>query len=105
MGAALYRVESRAPDAGRGLQEIAGGAASIVSARTFNAECSVPAGGGSGWTAASPRLPAVSHTPDSHAARLAPGRSGFGQRLRWPHSPLQAAAAGSCSANTRADGL
>jgi hypothetical protein len=28
----------------------------------------------------------------------------FGQRLRWRHSPRQAMAAGSCSANTRADG-
>jgi len=37
------------------------------------------------------------------AARLAHGRSGFGQRLRWRHSPLQAVAAGSCSANPRAD--
>ena len=38
-------------------------------------------------------------------ARLAHGRSGFGQRPRWRHSPRQAVAAGSCSANTRADGL
>jgi hypothetical protein len=29
----------------------------------------------------------------------------FGQRRRWRRSPLQAMAAGSCSANTRADGL
>jgi Thiolase C-terminal domain-like len=30
---------------------------------------------------------------------------GFGQRLRWRHSPRQAVPAGSCSAKTRADGL
>ena len=34
----------------------------------------------------------------------AAGRSGFGQRLRWRHSPRRAAAAGSCSAKTRANG-
>ena len=33
------------------------------------------------------------------------GRSGFGQRPRWRHSPLPAVAAGSSSANPRADGL
>jgi hypothetical protein len=38
------------------------------------------------------------------AARPAHGRLGVGQRRRWRHSPLQAMAAGSCSANTRADG-
>ena len=38
------------------------------------------------------------------SARPAHGRSRFGQRLRWRHSPRQAVAAGSCSANTRADG-
>src|SRR5947209_8313123 len=35
----------------------------------------------------------------SSAARLAHGRSGCEQRPRWRHSPRQAAAAGSCSAN------
>ena len=33
------------------------------------------------------------------------GRSGFGQRRRWRHSPRHAVAAESCSAKTRADGL
>jgi hypothetical protein len=42
---------------------------------------------------------------NSSAARLANGRSRFGQRLRWQHSPRPAAAAGSCSANPRVDGL
>jgi hypothetical protein len=41
----------------------------------------------------------------SSAARPAHGRSRFGQRPRWRHSPRQAVAAGSCSANPRADSL
>ena len=50
--------------------------------------------------------PPHGHVPtasSSSAARLAPGMSRFGQRLRWRHSPLQAVGAGSCSANPRAD--
>jgi hypothetical protein len=45
------------------------------------------------------------HVHRQHRAAPRHGRSGFGQRLRWRHSPRQAMPAGSCSANTRADGL
>ena len=51
--------------------------------------------------AARPCTPTAS---SSSAAPPAPARSGSGQRLRWRHSPLQAVAAGSCSANPRAYG-
>jgi len=39
----------------------------------------------------------------SSAARLARGRSRFGQRPRWGHSPRQAVGGGSCLGNRRAD--
>ena len=57
------------------------------------------------WGTGAPVRPCTPTASSSSAARLAHGRSGFGQRRRWRHSPRRAAAAGSCSANPRADGL
>ena len=51
------------------------------------------------WETGAPVRPCTPTGSSSSAARQAHGRSGFGQRLRWRRSPLQAMAAGSCSAS------
>ena len=67
--------------------------------RTRSARAAATSGPGA---CAPPCTPTAS---SSSAAPPAPARSRFRQRRHWRHSPRPAAAAGSCSATPRADGL
>jgi hypothetical protein len=51
------------------------------------------------------RTAMYTHSIEQHRGTAGARWSGFGQRPRWRPSPRQVAAAGSCSAKTRADGL
>ena len=57
------------------------------------------------WGTGGRARPCTPTASSSSAPRLAHGRSRFGQRPRWGHSPRQAMAAGSCSGSSRTEGL